>query len=112
MAKKVPVVGINFDHMHMGDLLREVHEHAEAEIVGICDAKPERMQAAVEAFHIPPGRIFTEVERCLAESAARPRHPLPRHRRPCQGGRGGCAVGRRHPCQKSPSPPRSPMPTA
>ena len=34
---KFKVVGINFDHMHMGDLLRQVHEHPEAEIVGICE---------------------------------------------------------------------------
>jgi hypothetical protein len=28
------VAGINFDHMHMGDLLRLVHEHPDAEIAG------------------------------------------------------------------------------
>ena len=32
------VVGINFDHMHMGDLLRQAHDHPGAEIAGICDA--------------------------------------------------------------------------
>ena len=37
MAKRWRVVGINFDHMHMGDLLRKVHEHPDAEIAGICD---------------------------------------------------------------------------
>jgi len=31
------VAGINFDHFHMGDLLRMVANHPEAEIVGICD---------------------------------------------------------------------------
>ena len=40
---KLKVVGINFDHMHMGDLLRQVQEHPDAEIVGICDEQPERM---------------------------------------------------------------------
>ena len=28
------VVGISFEHMHMGDLLREVFEHPAAEIAG------------------------------------------------------------------------------
>ena len=31
---KFRVAGISFDHMHMGDLLRMVHEHPEAEIAG------------------------------------------------------------------------------
>lgn len=30
-------VGVNFDHMHMGDLLRKVSEHPNAEIAGICE---------------------------------------------------------------------------
>ena len=59
------VVGVNFDHMHMGDLLREVHEHSGAEIVGICDTNPVRMSAAASAFGIPAERVFTDVERCL-----------------------------------------------
>ena len=37
---KFRVVGISFDHMHMGDLLRQVHDHPEAEIAGIFD--PDR----------------------------------------------------------------------
>ncbi len=59
------VVGVNFDHMHMGDLLREVHEHPGAEIVGICDKNPARMGAAVAAFGIPADRVFTDVGTCL-----------------------------------------------
>ena len=50
MSKTWKIAGINFDHMHMGDLLRRVHEHPQAEIVGICDEKPERMQNAIAAF--------------------------------------------------------------
>ena len=38
--KQWKFVGINFDHMHMGDLLRQVHEHPEAEIAGVCDEDP------------------------------------------------------------------------
>lgn len=60
------VVGINFDHMHMGDLLRQVQDHPEAEIAGICDADPGRMAAAIANFAIPPERVFTDVAACMA----------------------------------------------
>ncbi|MDQ3815467.1 MAG: Gfo/Idh/MocA family oxidoreductase [Armatimonadota bacterium] len=57
--------GINFDHMHMGDLLRMVHEHPEAEIVGICDADPARIEGAGRNFAIPAERQFTDFSQCL-----------------------------------------------
>jgi glucose-fructose oxidoreductase len=59
------VVGINFDHMHMGDLLRQVHGHPDVEIAGICDADPARMASAIAAFGIPPARVFTDVAACM-----------------------------------------------
>ncbi|CAI2933132.1 Gfo/Idh/MocA family protein [Aminobacter niigataensis] len=59
------VAGINFDHMHMGDLLREVHQHPDAEIVGIYDRQPERMAAAIANFSIPANRVFTDLDACL-----------------------------------------------
>jgi glucose-fructose oxidoreductase len=62
------IAGINFDHMHMGDLLRRVHEHPGAEIAAICDEKPERMQWSAETFGIPPGRIFTDYRACLEKT--------------------------------------------
>jgi glucose-fructose oxidoreductase len=64
-TKRWRVAGINFDHMHMGDLLREVHEHPDAEIAGICDRDLGRMSAAVAAFAIPPERVFTDVRICI-----------------------------------------------
>lgn len=63
---KTRVVGINFDHMHMGDLLRQVADHPHAEIVGVCDAKVERMAGAVANFAIPADCVFTDVDQCLA----------------------------------------------
>ncbi|HUR57879.1 MAG TPA: Gfo/Idh/MocA family oxidoreductase [Opitutaceae bacterium] len=63
--KKLKVVGLNFDHMHMGDLLRKCHEHPEVEIAGICDEQPARMQAVIANFAIPPERVFTDARRCL-----------------------------------------------
>jgi glucose-fructose oxidoreductase len=66
MAHRAKVVGINFDHMHMGDLLRQVHDHPGAEIAGICDADPKRMQGAIVNFAIPAERVFTDVAAALA----------------------------------------------
>ena len=59
------VVGINFDHMHMGDNLRMAQEHPDVEIVGICDEDPARMQDAARRFAIAPDKIFTDYRRCL-----------------------------------------------
>ena len=59
------IVGINFDHMHMGDLLRMAHEHPRAEIVGVCDEAPERMGTAAANFSIPPDRVFNDYRQCL-----------------------------------------------
>ena len=65
MSKKFRIAGINFDHFHMGDLLRMVHEHPEAELVGICDEQPERMVEAQRNFSIPADKVFTDVRKCM-----------------------------------------------
>ena len=62
------IAGINFDHMHMGDLLRLVHEHPEAEIAGICDEEPARMEGAARNFAIPSERQFTDYRECLEKT--------------------------------------------
>ena len=70
MSKTWKIAGINFDHMHMGDLLRQVAEHPRAEIVGICDEAPERMRSAGQNFAIPANRQFSDYRKCL--EATRP----------------------------------------
>ena len=67
--RKLRVVGLNFDHMHMGDLLRLCHEHPGVEIAGICDEDPARMQAAVRNFGLGAERVFTDARRCLESTA-------------------------------------------
>lgn len=67
--KRWRLAGINFDHFHMGDLLREAHGHPQVEIVGICDEQPERMAAARSACGLGDGQVFTDVEACVAETA-------------------------------------------
>jgi glucose-fructose oxidoreductase len=63
---KFRIVGISFDHMHMGDLLRQVANHPEAEIAGLFDPDRAKMQAAVEAFGVPEDRVFTDFDACMA----------------------------------------------
>src|SRR5579863_1673663 len=62
------IVGINFDHMHMGDLLRMAHNHPHAQIVGLCDEQPERMQSAIANFGVPKEHVFTDYRQCLEQT--------------------------------------------
>ena len=41
--RKWRIVGLSFEHAHMGDLLREVYEHPNAEIAGVWDNDKARM---------------------------------------------------------------------
>ena len=69
MAKR-GVLGISFDHMHMGDLLQEVAEHPDAEIAGIFHPHRAPMEAAITKFGIPEDRVFTDLETCLSTTKA------------------------------------------
>ncbi len=68
MKSKFRIAGINFDHMHMGDLLRMVHEHPRAEIVGISDEQSERMREAIANFGLTPDQVFTDYQQCLKQT--------------------------------------------
>ncbi len=68
MSRKWKIAGINFDHMHMGDLLRNAAEHPEVEIAGICDEKRERMEISVRNFNIPRDRVFTDYRECMEKA--------------------------------------------
>ncbi|WP_442511934.1 Gfo/Idh/MocA family protein [Novipirellula sp. SH528] len=65
MSKRWRVAGINFSHMHMGDLLRNVVDHPDAEIVGICDESREAMQPAIAALSIPESTVFLDYQKCM-----------------------------------------------
>lgn len=62
------VAGINFDHFHMGDLLRMTSEHPGAELVGISDEQPERMEEAVGKFGLSRDQVFTDYRACLEKT--------------------------------------------
>jgi predicted dehydrogenase len=60
------IAGIGFDHMHMGDLLRMVQDHPNAEIAALFDPDKARMQDAIAAFDVPQDRVFTDFDICMA----------------------------------------------
>lgn len=62
------VAGINFDHFHMGDLLRMASEHPHVEVVGISDEQPARMEEAVRKLGIPRDRVFGDHCACLEKA--------------------------------------------
>ncbi len=66
--KKWRIAGINFDHFHMGDLLRQTSEHPNAEIVGISDEQPERMVSAAKNFGLSSDQVFTDYRACLEQT--------------------------------------------
>jgi len=68
MSKKWRVAGINFDHFHMGDLLRQTFEHPDAEIVGISDEFPERLVGAQRNFGLSDSQVFTDYRVCLEQT--------------------------------------------
>lgn len=68
MPHRWRVAGINFDHFHMGDLLRMVHNHPGAQLVGISDEQPERMREAQQNFSIPEELVFTDYRECLEKA--------------------------------------------
>ncbi len=65
MNKTWKVAGIDFSHMHMGDLLGNVRDHPRAEIVGICDGRRDKMDAAIASLGINEDRVFRDYRQCL-----------------------------------------------
>lgn len=66
--KTYRIAGINFDHFHMGDLLRQAFEHPQAKIVGISDEQPERLVEATRKFGLSEEQVFTDHRACLEKT--------------------------------------------
>ena len=66
--KRWRIAGINFDHFHMGDLLRQASVHPNAEIVGIADEQPARMEDAARNFGLGADQVFTDYRQCLEKT--------------------------------------------
>jgi glucose-fructose oxidoreductase len=64
-VKRFRVVGINFDHMHMGDLLRMVLEHPHAELVGVSDKDAARAGPVLDRLGLSANLFFPDYRACL-----------------------------------------------
>jgi len=62
------IVGIDFSHMHMGDLLRLVCDHPGAEVVGVWDADSERPREVLNRLDLSDALIYSDWETCLTKS--------------------------------------------
>lgn len=62
------IAGINFDHFHMGDLLRMAVEHPQVEVVGISDEQPARMEEAIRKLGVRRDQAFTDHRACLEKT--------------------------------------------
>jgi len=62
------LAGINFDHFHMGDLLRMALKHPHVELVGISDERPDRMEEAIRKLGVPRERSFADYRKCLEKT--------------------------------------------
>lgn len=66
-------IGLSFDHMHMGDLLRQVASHPGGQVVALCDDNPQNdavMRQFARELGVPDERVFTDYARCLSEVKA------------------------------------------
>jgi glucose-fructose oxidoreductase len=67
MSKTWKIAGINFDHMHMGDLLRMAKGHPQVEIVGVSDENEARVGPVLDRLGLPLS-LFVADYRKLLES--------------------------------------------
>ncbi len=68
MSKRWRVAGINFDHMHMGDLLRQVSNNPNAELVGVSDLNQDKMDWAVGNLKLPKEKTYLDYRKCMEET--------------------------------------------
>ena len=64
----VRIVGVSFEHMHMGDLLQMAKSHPRAEIVGVSDEQPERACRVLDQIGLPR-ELFQADYRKMMETA-------------------------------------------
>ncbi|HEY0009513.1 MAG TPA: Gfo/Idh/MocA family oxidoreductase [Tepidisphaeraceae bacterium] len=66
---KFKIAAVNFDHMHMGDLLRQAKDNPNVEIVGVADNTPDSRRASGVLNQIGlPASLFHADYRTLLES--------------------------------------------
>ncbi len=65
MSQPLRLVGINFDHMHMGDLLRGAMDHAGVEIVGLWHTDRNQPEEVCETLKLSTDLIFDDLDDCM-----------------------------------------------
>ena len=65
---KYRVVGVNFDHMHMGDLLRLVNEHPDAEVVGVWHRDGEKPREVLSRLGLAESLFMSDFERMMKDA--------------------------------------------
>ncbi len=65
--KRWKVVGINFDHMHMGDLLRRAMAHPQVDLVGVSDDKPERVYPVLDRLKLPHDKFYPDYRKLMEQ---------------------------------------------
>lgn len=65
---KFKIVGINFDHMHMGDLLRKAKNHPDVEIVGISDEQPDRVMPVLKQIGLDESLFVADYRKLMEET--------------------------------------------
>ncbi|MEM7624145.1 MAG: Gfo/Idh/MocA family oxidoreductase [Planctomycetota bacterium] len=68
MPGPLRLVGINFDHQHMGDLLRNALDHADIEVVGVWHTNRDRPEETMDVLGLPHELIFDDFDRCMIEA--------------------------------------------
>jgi predicted dehydrogenase len=66
--KRWRIAGINFDHMHMGDLLRMAMGHPQVDLVGVSDEDEARAMPVIERVGLPRERLFHDYRKCLEQT--------------------------------------------
>ena len=68
MTNPLRLVGVHFDHMHMGDLLRQAMGHPDVEIVGLWHTSRDKPTEVCETLGLSPGLIFDDLDACVAKT--------------------------------------------
>jgi glucose-fructose oxidoreductase len=65
MAAKLKIVGINFDHMHMGDFLRTAKSNPDVDLVGVSDEQPARTLSVLDQIGLPQSLFVSDYRQLL-----------------------------------------------
>ena len=65
---RIKLVGINFDHMHMGDLLRLALKHPQVDVVGVSDEQPDRVRPVLDRLGIAQDKFVADYRKLLEQA--------------------------------------------